>query len=303
MEWYEELDFDENPLEVNPFEIDVDAIGYEEEIEDLLYFVESGNIVIIDGPSGSGKTLLLSKVVDEYKGKGRIIYIDGNKFNKRLDISDVLISNQSYVNKVLSKKPKGMILLVDNVESLNKVAYEQIQYYFDQDYLKSVVFATKNIKDVGFPQSILDRAGNRIIKLNAPDESLAADIVWDRLHKDLLSKDQLEKLFVISDKNMESFFKNTEKVLMYMVDNELQTIDLKTITKIIGRKPDEEEVIEEDPYICSECGTKLEKVGDYYRCPNCDLYCPVCGILIEGTEEYCPNCGVKFEYEDDNEEE
>ena len=303
MEWYEELDFDENPLEVNPFEIDVDAIGYEEEIEDLLYFVESGNIVIIEGPSGSGKTLLLSKVVDEYKGKGRIIYIDGNKFNKRLDISDVLISNQSYVNKVLSKKPKGMILLVDNVESLNKVAYEQIQYYFDQDYLKSVVFATKNIKDVGFPQSILDRAGNRIIKLNAPDESLAADIVWDRLHKDLLSKDQLEKLFVISDKNMESFFKNTEKVLMYMVDNELQTIDLKTITKIIGRKPDDEEVIEEDPYICSECGTKLEKVGDYYRCPNCDLYCPVCGILIEGTEEYCPNCGVKFEYEDDNEEE
>jgi len=303
MEWYEELDFDENPLEVNPFEIDVDAIGYEEELEDLLYFVESGNIVIIEGPSGSGKTLLLSKVVDEYKGKGRIIYIDGNKFNKRLDISDVLISNQSYVNKVLSKKPKGMILLVDNVESLNKVAYEQIQYYFDQDYLKSVVFATKNIKDVGFPQSILDRAGNRIIKLNAPDESLAADIVWDRLHKDLLSKDQLEKLFVISDKNMEAFFKNTEKVLMYMVDNELQTIDLKTITKIIGRKPDEEEVIEEDPYICSECGTKLEKVGDYYRCPNCDLYCPVCGILIEGTEEYCPNCGVKFEYEDDNEEE
>ncbi len=311
MNWYKEMGFKRNPLEVDPFRNKEEPIGYYDEIENLLYYIESGNTVLIEGPKGSGKTLLLAQAIKNFGGKGRIIYIDGNKVNKRLEISRLLIDNQGFFRRFLKKKPKGMILLLDNAFALPRKSYEQLQYYFDQDYLKSIVFTTDDREKLNFPSSLDDRIGDRIIKTKKLPMEDAVELVLDRLNQDMISKDLLEKVFILSDKDIITFLKNCNKILEYMYENDLEEIDLKTINKVLSEESkepekagedideDDGEADEESPDICAECGENLEKVGEHYRCKNCDFYCPSCGILIEADDIKCPSCGVQFEFDEE----
>ncbi|MGM5488927.1 MAG: AAA family ATPase [Nanobdellota archaeon] len=297
MKWYQELGFKNNPLESNPLRSQEEPYGYDDEIEKLGYYVESGNAVMIEGPEGSGKTLLLGQIINGFGGKGKIIYLDGNKVNRRIDISNLLIGNQSLVRRMLKKRPKGMILLLDNAIALPRKSYELLQYYFDQDYIKSIVITTTDHKKLDLPGSMIDRIGSRIFKTKPLSMEEAVELVLDRLNQDLISKDNLEKLYILSDKNMKQFLFNCEKVLKYMVDNDLEEIDFKTISKVAGEKDEEEG--EEDVFVCNECGEELVLVDEHYRCKNCDMYCPVCGVLIEEDDYECPNCAVQFEDEED----
>ena len=108
--------FDENPFELNPFNIDFALVGRKNEAEELLYRIEAGSMMVIEGKEGSGKTALLKHAIDNFKGKGKVIYVDGNKLSKRLNIDSLLIKRSGFLRgKLLKKKPKEMILLLDNV--------------------------------------------------------------------------------------------------------------------------------------------------------------------------------------------
>lgn len=49
---------------------------------------------------------------------------------------------------------------------------------------------------------------------------------------------------------------------------------------------------------CSKCNKKLEKIGKFYRCPNCETYCDKCGVLVHENAKKCPNCHTKFDEEE-----
>jgi ABC-type oligopeptide transport system ATPase subunit len=313
MDWYKEFGYKHNPLEVNPLKNKEEPFGLFDEIDNLLYFVESDNCAIIKGESGSGKTLLLTQIIKKYGGKGRIIYIDGNRINKRFEFSKILMKKQSFMHRLLGKRPKNMILLIDNAKSLTPKAYKQIQYYFDQDYIKSIVFATEDLEALNMPQSFLDRIGKRVIELKPLSMDEAVELVLERLDQDIISKDKLEKIFILSDKNMTSFLKNVQKVLLYLAEedeNEDLELDINTINEIVTKEDDhdledddENEDDEDSTDVCSDCNEKLVRIGNHYRCEECDLYCPECGVLIDPEDYECPSCGIKFEDdEDDNDE-
>ena len=59
-------------------------------------------MLLIEGKTGTGNTGLLKYAIDNFKGEGKVVYVDGNKLNKKLNERDLL-------------KKKGMILLMDNV--------------------------------------------------------------------------------------------------------------------------------------------------------------------------------------------
>ena len=61
MEWYEELDFDENPLE-----IETRYVGNEVLLDEVFYSIISGNILVIEGEKGSGKTRVLKEVIRKF---------------------------------------------------------------------------------------------------------------------------------------------------------------------------------------------------------------------------------------------
>ena len=182
MEWFEELGFDNNPFELNPLETDFNLIGKEKEGKEILYRIASGSMLLIEGKTGTGKTALLKYAVDNFKGEGKVVYVDGNKLNKRLNVSDLL-------------KKKGMILLMDNVQYLSKKNNERIKYYYDEDYIKSAVFTTTDYSLVNFSNAIKDRIGKNIIKLKDLRQSNALKIAKERWgDKEILPGDVLKKL-------------------------------------------------------------------------------------------------------------
>jgi len=292
--WYEELGYDENPFELNPFKIDFKLANRKSEAEELLYRIEAGTIMLIEGKEGSGKTALLKHAIDNFKGKGKVIYINGDKLSKRLDVEELLIKRAGLIRgRLLKKKPKGMILLFDNVHQLTRKNCEKIKFYFDQDYLKSVVFTASSYNNVEFTESLRDRIGERIIRLNSLKEEDAVQIVKDRFKEDFLTEDIIREIYRNSNKNLKKFLNDSFFIAEHIFNNDKKKIEKNEVKSILKEK----EYTEEEPQtnICPDCKDELQKIVDYWRCKNCDTYCKKCGALVDENDLECPECGTKFE--------
>ncbi|MCF7862301.1 AAA family ATPase [Candidatus Woesearchaeota archaeon] len=300
MEWYTELGFALNPFEKDPFKINSSLIGYEKEVEDLLYLVDAGSTVLIEGPPATGKTTLLKEIIEEFGGEGKIIYVNGDKINKRIDIEELLMKNQNFWRRLMNKKPNGMILLLDNALALPRKSYERLQYYFDQNYLKSVVFATTESKLLKFPGSLFDRIGKRKISTKKLHMDDAVSMVLQRIEdNEFISKEDLEKIYALSDGSIYKFLENCEKIGMYKVENDLEDITASDIEVALKSTIDKEEALPTNN--CLECEGQLILIGEHYRCENCDLFCPECGVLVSEDDTECPNCKVEIEIVEDEE--
>ncbi|MCK5107565.1 MAG: AAA family ATPase [Nanoarchaeota archaeon] len=270
-----------NSFNLNPLETNFELIGRDLEAKEILYRILSGNLLLIEGQKGSGKTVLLKYAIDNFKGKGKVIYIDCQKLNKRLNI-----------NNLLKKKPNGMILLLDNVQELSKRNNLRIKDAYDKNSIKSVIFTTTNYNLINFTDSIKDRIGNNIIKLRKLNESTALEIIEDRFeNNDLVSQIILKRLFAES-KNIKEFIFKSNELIRYVLENSLERATIKHLDLL----PD---YVEEEDFdntkLCSDCKSKLVKAGNYWRCKNCDNYCDNCGTLVEEEDNFCPRCGAQIE--------
>ena len=186
-----------------------------------------------------------------------------------------------------------MILLFDNVHQLTKENCEKIKFYFDQDYLKSVVFSTNNYKKVNFTDSLRDRIGERVIKLPNLKESDAIQIVNERLGKeDFLKEEILIEIYKNSNKNLKQFLTYCSFVSEHITENKLD-IDKKDVKTILKEKEYKE--TEPQTNICTNCKDELEHLGEHWRCKNCDTFCKKCGALVAEQDTECPACSIKFE--------
>lgn len=298
--WYEELGFDENPFEINSFKTDFNLIKRDKESKEILYRISAGSMLVIEGKEGTGKTALLRYAIDNFKGAGKVIYLDGNKISRRLNVENLLIKKSGIIKgRLMKKKPKGMILLFDNVQKLNKKNCERIKYFYDQDYLKSIVFTTDSYSKVNFSDSIRDRIGSNIIRLSNLKEEDIHKIVKERLEgKELFSDEIVKQLYNESNKNIKQFLLNAPLLAEYLVENnkkKLTKTELKNLLKKEVKKEEEEGKTE----LCDHCKSPLLKIGDNWRCENCDTYCTTCGALVDEDDLECPNCEVSFKTEGD----
>jgi len=219
-----EEDFDNNPFELNPFRHNYELIGQDKNKEELLYRILSGGMLLVEGKPGSGKTALLKYAINNFKGKGKIIYVDGKKVSKRLNIEKLLKRG------LFKKTPKGMILLLDNVQNLTKKNCERVKYYYDQDYIKSVVFSTEDYAHVNFSHSIRDRIGKRIIRIRDMAKNDAIKMMRSRIgDNDALTNDYIKELLVISNRNPKQLLVNSKKLYTYLVKNKKKEV-------LVGRK-------------------------------------------------------------------
>jgi len=280
MEWFEELGFDDNPFNLDALKTDFNFIGMDREANEILYRIASGSMLLIQGKAGTGKTALLKYAIDNFKGEGKVIYVDGYKLNKRLDVSNLL-----------KKKPKGMILLMDNVQYLSKKNNERVKYYYDQDYIKSVVFTTTDYSLVSFTNAIKDRIGKNTIKLKKLKPSYAIKIAKERLNdKEILSKDVLKELYKNSD-NIKGFLRNCDLLCSHVVEKGKEKAEKEDIKNLPKEEIEEEK---EETDICAECDEKLVKINEHWRCKNCDNYCGKCGALADDEDRECPKCSAEI---------
>ncbi|MBU0666393.1 MAG: AAA family ATPase [Nanoarchaeota archaeon] len=297
MKWYQELGLKKNPFETNPFKLkDLDSQFLKEPIKELLYRVNAGNMVLIRGSEDSGKSSLLKIIIDKFQGEGKVVYLDGKNLSKRINIEKILTRNQGFIKNVFGKKPVNMILLLDNVQYLSSKNAERIKYFYDQNYLKSVVFTTTNQSGVKFQKSIIDRIGKRIIVLKKPLFNDVLKITQERLKSELiLNTVIIREIFKISDENLKEHLRNCEVVLSHLVKKDKDFISVVELKKLFDKKKilkkTKETSISEK---CDFCGKKLQKIKSFWRCPDCDTYCLKCGAIVSPKDKVCPLCGVNF---------
>ena len=225
-------------LRVNAFSDDAkktvdELIKNEREAKDLVEWVESGSIVLMEGPAKSGKTRLAMEVIDNFRGEGKVVYIDLEKYNKEIDIGHVLIGNQPFYRKLLSKMPKGYILIVDNAHDLENDFYKRLQYFYDQDYLRSVILIKKADETLKLPKSIQSRVGYKIIRLQELEKQDYLKIATNRL-QNVFNEKQLDNIWQRSG-DFSTFLSNCEKVVSSYVEEGRKKLDNNFISKVLER--------------------------------------------------------------------
>ena len=227
MEWFEELDFDENPLY-----IETKYHGNEELLNEAFYTIESGNILVIEGEEGTGKTKVLKEVIKKFGGKGDIAYIDCKDLDKELNVEKVIISKNGLSGWLFKKYPKNMILLLDNVEFLNNKNMERIKYFYDSNHLKAVIITTKDSSKLKLNASVVQRI-RKITKIKALTEFEAVQVLRDKLGETILSDRIIKEIYKHSNKNIKNFLGNAEKICRVYIDN--RNLNEEDVRKLFER--------------------------------------------------------------------
>jgi archaellum biogenesis ATPase FlaH len=217
-EWYERFGLDKNPFELDPFASSYTFVNHKTLIESVLYLVKSGSICVLEGEEGSGKTMFLKQITDFFKGEGKVAYIDA-KVVKDMDIEEIILKRKkNSLLGIFAKKPKDMILLLDNVEYLSNKNCEKIKYYFDQGHIKSVILATNDYKHLDISQSLRNRILHQIYAIPPLNKYDALRIIRDRFSDTLFLADQtIIELFHKSQKNIKKTLIYSEKLCKYTV--------------------------------------------------------------------------------------
>lgn len=248
-----------NPFIADPLKDKTQAlIGRDKELNDAIYYSDSASMFFVIGNQGVGKTFLARKLIEHQKKEYTVQYIDAKQFSKNKDIQVVL-------------KTKKTILIVDNVEHLTVRNIERIKYYFDQNYVSSVMFIGTEFKLNG---SLKNRIGKRIIFLNPVNEPYK---IYSSRTESTLSRAEVERIYENSE-NIKDFIK--ELSVIYSNSPEL------TFMQEEGRSKSGN---------CHKCDSQLINLNDEWRCRKCDIYCTLCGELVSKEDEGCPRCLAVFE--------
>jgi len=253
---------------------DFELIGRDVEKDEVIYRIDSGNMLLIEGVKGVGKTALLKHAIDNFGGHGKVVYIDVGTFGRRLDIA-----------QLLKGKPKGMILLIDNIQYLSESNNKKIKYFYDQDHIKSVVFTTVDSKAINWTPAIRDRIGRNVLKLKELSREYVLKIIRDRLKEDFVISDEVLDELYKESKNLRRFLINCDLLCRYLDREEKGEAEVEDVAEVIMDNLGEN-VFEG----CLECDGKLVEVAGHWRCKNCDSFCDDCGVLSD--EDSCPACGA-----------
>lgn len=197
MAWYERYAWRENPFEIKPMPELI--YGFNEIRKDLLEFIKSGDCCLIIGETGMGKTVLL-KWLAEFALPGTVpIYLNTLGMNeerlKKINIDEMIRVKLSFWDRLLRRK-KMLIFLIDEAQSLPAWIGEAIKRNFDNKFIDAVVLASitddlKNLKG-----SLLERIGNRKIKLRPMTNDEAMGMVNKRIkHLNPFGPGSLEVIF------------------------------------------------------------------------------------------------------------
>ena len=235
MEWYEELDFDEDPFSVDPRENHEGLQNMQDIIDEMFYRINSGSMLVIEGDSGNGKTSTLMVAANKFGGRGKVVYVDCEKLDNNLNITHVLQDKYGLIGRMFNKKPKNMVVLLDNVHHLSKVNTERLKYYFDQNYIKSIIFTCENFKKAKFTDSLRDRIGKRVVNIPKLSDDDAVEIVRYRIDDSELFNDKLiKKIFKLSKSSVKLLLENCSKAAKSAVAKErkrVQLADLKFLLR------------------------------------------------------------------------
>ena len=106
--WYKKLGYYENPFLINPMRETTQFYGNEKQLEDVLYYIESGSILFLEGAKGTGKTKFLRPRVFAY-------------------IAILIVMCSAFIYTVANRKPLTIDVSRDRGAQMFRVRSGQIQ--------------------------------------------------------------------------------------------------------------------------------------------------------------------------------
>lgn len=221
MEWFEESGFDENPFSTDLAFSARSSVGLEKSLGELEYCVSSGSIAFVEGAEGSGKSVLLEMLAGKL---GRsAVRVDAEK---DVDIRAVIKSRTSLFGRMLNSFPKNLVLLVDNAAGLSPSSSELLKFYYDNNNFAAVVLAGTSLKSSGLSPSVLDRIGNRVVRIAPLSEEDALIMVRNRLGSSgLFNEAMVRKIYKLSGKNARKFLQLCEGACKNAVASKSSTVE------------------------------------------------------------------------------
>lgn len=230
--WYNKVGFYNNPFSIKPAAFHDDLLGYDNLIKDVNSKIRIGTIVFISGEYGAGKTTVLKRIINRFKGKKRVIYYSCNEQEKNIPL-DSLLYNKNFFTRIFRIKPKNMILLLDEVQDMNKKDAHKIVEYYKEGYFKSVLLVSTKQSDVKLTSELKELIDDNIFKLGKLTKKSAVELIRKRIgNVQFLTDEMIEKIHSINP-NPRAFLKNCEDVCRYAIENDETEIKTKHIKEAL----------------------------------------------------------------------
>ena len=198
MVWYEEYDFISNPFTIKPQEGYEDFYGQKEAVKKISKVVNKGGFSLVYGPYGVGKTTVMKGIIDQFRGKRKVVYYNAYTSERRIDYDDILVRGGSWLSTFFGIKSKDMILLLDEAHNLMKADFEDLADYYNEGYFKAVVLVTSWTKHI-FPEEIERLIGDNRVELKMFSEADAVKLCQDRLEGvELMDTPLIKKVYKVS---------------------------------------------------------------------------------------------------------
>ena len=186
MTWFGDLGFTKYPLDPrsNP-----ELVGVSEAENRLSNFIAQGNMCLLCGFTGSGKTSMLQRIQnhDDLK-EFRFVFISADGVKKGYLIEDAIKEKRSFVDRLTFKKPKNLIILLDESHLANRILTESLKSKWNYTYssgeqmIHSVVVSQIEPRlGTNFSGSFIDRLGRRVVQMRRLKVEELKEVLRSRL--------------------------------------------------------------------------------------------------------------------------
>lgn len=225
--WYTQLGFHKYPLDPrsNPNLIGVQAIE-----QQLIGYIEQGNMCLLCGFTGSGKTSMLQRVSKNPQlSKYKFLFISADGIKKSYDIEDAIKDSTSLIDLLMFKKPKNIVVLLDESHLANRVLTESIKSKWNHIYsdgsktIQSVVISQIEPQlGTNFSGSFIDRLGHRVIQMRRLNTDELIQVLRSRLdngkqnYADRFDDEGMQLLVTSSDGSVRQLLEYTDAIFRKM---------------------------------------------------------------------------------------
>ncbi len=217
--WYEPYGWKENPFSIkNPSAL----VGVEEKKQELISYVNAGDVCFLNGQTGVGKTSLLRWLTNNLK-EHKVIYIDAAGIQDSFSLTNYLKKQTPIFSKLTGKQfPKNTVILVDESQDCNPEFLKALKLHWDHNHIKSIVITQISPELNTFSESFRHRIGSRVVTLGKLTKSQGYDLISSRTgNKNPFDKSSIETILEFSNYIPRKILENCEIVCMKMNGKEI----------------------------------------------------------------------------------
>jgi predicted AAA+ superfamily ATPase len=235
--WYHKVGFFNNPFSIKPAAFHNELFGNSSTISRIIKKMSEPGIVFISGEFGTGKTTVLKKLIAEFRGgifEGKkVIYYNCNQSEKSINYDKLLVDAGNFLGKLFRFRKKNMIILLDEMQDMNKKDMEQVKKYYDDGFFKLVVLVSK-YENINLTKELENETNGNKFKLGNMTKNEAIRMVRERIGTlKFISDDIIVRIFS-RDENSRSFLKNCEDVCRYAFEKGDGIVEEEHISKALG---------------------------------------------------------------------